>query len=135
LIADNVKFPTKFALTAVFAFITTLQVPVPAHAEPLQPAKEKPDVGVAVKVTVEPWVKFAEHVLPQLMPDGELLTDPPPLLVTFKDCCGGANEAVTDWFEFKVTEHAPVPVHAPLQPVNRYPEPGVAARLTAVPVA
>ena len=38
------------AVTPVAAFTVTVQVPVPLHA-PLQPAKDEPEAGVAVKVT------------------------------------------------------------------------------------
>ena len=43
--------------------------------------------------------------------------------------------AVTDWFEFIVTVHAPVPEHAPPQPVNVEPVAGVAVSVTCVPAA
>lgn len=55
------------------------QVPVPVHA-PLHPVKM--DVGataVAVSTTVAPLLKLAEHVAPQLIPAGELLTEPDPV--------------------------------------------------------
>ena len=70
-----------------------------------------------------------------MMPAGELVTVPPPPLVTVRACCGGPNAAVTDWFDPIVIEHAPVPVQAPLQPLKTNPEPGAAARLTTVPDA
>lgn len=76
----------KFALTEVAAFIVTVQVPVPVQA-PLQPAnREAPEVGVAVRVTLVPWMKLAEQVAPQLIPAGELVTapEPVPVLVTVK---------------------------------------------------
>jgi hypothetical protein len=59
----------------------TVQVPVPEQA-PLQPAKEEPAAGVAVRVV--PCVTDCEQVVPQLMPAGVLVTvpEPVPLLVT-----------------------------------------------------
>jgi len=43
--------------------------------------------------------------------------------------------ALTDFAASIVTLHAPVPLHAPLQPANVEPESGVAAKLTTVPFA
>lgn len=42
-------------MTDVFVFIVTAQVPVPAHAPPLQPAKTDPAVAAAVSVTGVPF--------------------------------------------------------------------------------
>ncbi len=44
-----------------------------------------------------------------------------------------AKVAVTDCAEFIVTEHDPVPEHAPDQPVNVELASGAAASVTAVP--
>jgi hypothetical protein len=68
----------KFALTDFAASIMTLQPPVPLQA-PLQPANVEPESGVAVKLTTVPLAKFAEHVVPQEIPDGELATVPVPV--------------------------------------------------------
>jgi hypothetical protein len=43
------------------------------------------------------------------------------------------NEAVTDSAEVIVTVHAPVPVHAPLQPPNVEPLAAVAVSVRLVP--
>jgi len=45
---------------------------------PDQPAKVEPTAGVAVSVTTVALVKSAEHVAPQLIPAGELVTVPEP---------------------------------------------------------
>jgi hypothetical protein len=45
------------------------------------------------------------------------------------------NVAVTAAAAFIVTTHGPVPVHAPLQPVNVDSPTGVAVSVTAVPAA
>jgi hypothetical protein len=50
-----------------------------AQPEPVQPAKVEPVAGVAVKVTRVPLLYNAEHVLPQLMPEGALVTVPMPV--------------------------------------------------------
>lgn len=57
------------------------QVPVPEHP-PLHPVKLLPDAGAAVRVTVVPEVYCAEQVVPQLMPDGLLVTVPLPVPVS-----------------------------------------------------
>ena len=46
---------------------------------PLQLAREELESGAAVSTTDAPLVKLAEHVAPQLMPDGALVTVPEPL--------------------------------------------------------
>ena len=68
----------KHAVTYVAAFIVTEQLPVPAHA-PLQPANVAPLVGVAVKVTTVPLVRFAWH---KLVPAGQVPLDGPYAYVT-----------------------------------------------------
>jgi hypothetical protein len=42
--------------------------------------------------------------------------------------------ALTDWDALIVTAHAPVPVHAPLQPLNVLPDAACALNVTAVPL-
>jgi hypothetical protein len=66
------------AVTEAAALIVTEQAPAPVHA-PLQPAKVAPLPGVAINVTTVPLAKFAVHVVPQLMPDGLLVTVPLPV--------------------------------------------------------
>src|SRR5262245_6557711 len=124
------------AVTDVAALIVTLQVPVPAQPPPFQPVKSEPAAGVAVSVTVVPFVNPKAHVVPHVMPAGALATvpDPEPLLLTVsvKDC--SANVAVTLWAALIVTVQAvAVPVQPPLQPVNVEPAAGAAVRVTAVP--
>jgi hypothetical protein len=61
----------------------TAQVPVPEQA-PLQPAKDEPAAGAAVKVRGVPGSTDCEQVAPQLIPAGLLVTvpEPDPLLAT-----------------------------------------------------
>ena len=68
----------KVALTAVAAFMVTLQAPVPLQA-PLQPVKAEPEAGVAVRFTTVLLGKLAEQVTPQAIPGGELVTVPVPV--------------------------------------------------------
>jgi len=125
------------ALTDFAASMVTLQAPVPLQA-PLQPANVEPESGVAAKLTTVPLAKLAEHVVPQEIPEGVLVTAPvpAPLLVTVRVKGPGfaVKFALTDFAASIVTLQAPVPVHAPLQPANVEPESGVAVRFTTVPL-
>ena len=130
----------KVAVTLWVLLIVTLQVSeVPLHA-PDQPAKTTFLLdGLAVRVTVLPVLKLAEHSVPQLMPLGLLLTLPEPLFTTlsvyFDGAGAGAKVAVAVAFAASEKLQAAVPVQAPLQPLNTMPASGVAVRLTAVPIS
>jgi hypothetical protein len=65
-------------VTFSFPFIVTMQMPVPEQ-EPAQPANVEPAAGVAVRATMEPLMKLAEHKLPQLVSVIGGLTVPLPL--------------------------------------------------------
>ncbi len=121
------------AVTVKAEFTATVQVPVPVQAPP-QPVKTDPALARAVRSTLVPEVKVAEQVAPQLIPAGLLVTvpEPAPCGVTVSENCG-LKVAVTFWAELMVTLQAPVPEHAPPQPLNTEPAAGVAARLTTVP--
>ena len=116
----------------------TTHAPLPLQS-PLQPANvwEKP--GVGVRATWVPSAKLAEHVDPQLIPAGLLVTvpDPVPFFATVNARVTGTvlNVAVTDRVWLIATTHAPVPLQAPLQPANVEPEAGVGVRVTWVPSA
>ena len=56
----------------------TVHVPVPVQA-PDHPAKVEPALGAAVKVTEVPLEKLALHAVPQLIPEGLLVTVPAPV--------------------------------------------------------
>lgn len=79
----------------------------------------------------------AEHETPQKIPEGVLTTVPEPAPANETDSRKVETEiskfAVTTFAELMVTEHAPVPEQAPLQPVNADPAAAVAARLTTAP--
>ena len=123
----------KVAVTDAAAFIVTVQVLVPVQA-PLQPEKKKPVPGAAVRVTTAPLVNEAEHVAPQEIPAGELVTVPVPALVTVSAKDGNAKVAVTARTALIVTVQVLVPVQAPLQPVKIDPAAGAAVSVTTVPV-
>ena len=65
-------------MTVVAALSVTVHVPVPVQPPPLQPLNVDPAVGAAVKVTAVPLANAAEHVAPQEMPAGVLVTVPIP---------------------------------------------------------
>jgi hypothetical protein len=67
------------AVTVLFALMVILQVPVPEHPPPLHPANNEAEFADAVRVTAVPLLKESEHVEPQLIPVGELVTVPPPV--------------------------------------------------------
>lgn len=98
------------------------------HA-PDQPEKTFPLVGVAVRVTVVPELKFFVQVLelPQEIPDGRDVTEPEPTVVTVNSRGTTANVAVTVTAPVIVTMQEPVPVQAPDQPVKALPPVGSAS--------
>jgi len=134
----SVNAGTNIAVTAVSELTGTVHVPVPAQTAPLQPAKADPDDGVAVNVTTVPELNCEEHVLPQLIPAGLLLTVPEPVPdvpIESVDCIAGeaAKLAVTVLSALRVKVHPPVPEQAPLQPVNAKFCEGVMVSVTTVP--
>ncbi len=59
---------------------------------------------------------------------------PAPLFATVRANCGTTlNVAVTVWAALIVTEHGPVPEHAPAQPANAEPLVALAVKATTVP--
>ena len=70
----------------LFAVIETRQVGDRPAQAPLQPANVEPEDAVAVSVTVLFLTNAAEHWLPQLMPEGLLVSVPlpAPLLLTVR---------------------------------------------------
>jgi hypothetical protein len=77
----------------------------------------------------------ALHVLPQLMPDGLLVTVPVPVPdnVTVSVAAVRLNAAPTDVLPLTVTVHEPVPLHAPDHPANAEFVPAVGVRVIWVP--
>src|SRR5215210_7280279 len=111
----------------------------PEHA-PLQPKKVEPSVGMAVRVTVVPSVTACEQAAAgQLMPAGLLVTVPlpvPPSETVSVWVPGGdegrvLNVAVTFRACVIETVHCvEAPEHAPPQPANDEPPPGLAVSVT-----
>nr|WP_040335034.1 hypothetical protein [Candidatus Magnetobacterium casensis] len=71
--------PVNVAVTLLAADIVTVQVALVPEQSPLQPVKVEPESAAAVRVTEVSLAKPAEHVEPQLIPDGELVTVPEPV--------------------------------------------------------
>jgi hypothetical protein len=72
----------KVAVTVVLAASVKLHAPVPVQP-PAHPAKVEPALGVAVRVTAVPGAKLALQVVPQLIPEGLLVTVPVPVPAFF----------------------------------------------------
>jgi len=122
----------KVAVTAAAALLmVTVHVPVPLQPLPLHPVNVDPEAAVAVRTT-GPSAKFALHVAPQLIPAGALVTVPAPVpaKVTVTGYVVRAKVAVTACACVMLTEHVPVPEHAPLQPVNVDPAAGLSVSTT-----
>jgi hypothetical protein len=117
----------------------TMHVPVPVHAPP-QPVNVEPVAGVAVRVTEVPAAYEALQVPPQSIPLGEEETVPVPVpfFVAARVYEVGVltpNVAVRVVLALTTRAQVPVPVQAPLQPVNVEPEAGVALSAKLVPLA
>jgi hypothetical protein len=68
----------KLATTVVAAVIVSVQVPVPSQGPAPHPVNVDPLAGAAVNVITVPLAKPNEHVAPQLIPAGLLVTVPVP---------------------------------------------------------
>jgi hypothetical protein len=130
----------KVAVTVAAAFMTTVQaVAVPLQAVPLQPANREPDAALAVRVTRVPDAKPCVQSLPQLIPEGELVTVPDPLPERFTVSVLAVDElnvAVIPTAALRVTLQLPVPLQPPpLHPAKVDPDAGLAVNVTRVPDA
>ena len=95
-----------------------------------------PAAGVAVSVTDVPPGNANEHVAPQLMPAGTLVTVPvpAPARMTVSVCDTRSNWAFTVVAAVTVTTHVPVPEQPPpLQPMKFEPALAAAVSVTIVP--
>jgi hypothetical protein len=77
------------------------------------------------------------HVVAAVDPLGLLVTVPGPVFATVRVYfrVAGTNEAVTRRSASIVRLQVPVPLQAPLQPVNTLPLSGVAESVTALPAS
>src|SRR4051812_23740357 len=123
---------SKVAVTLFAASIVTVHAPVPLHAPP-QPMNVESIAAAAVSVTIVPKLNGSVQSVPQLMPVPETVPEPVPAFVTVSVNMLSVNVAVTLFAASIVTVHAPVPVHAPAQPLNIEPVPAAAVSVTIVP--
>jgi hypothetical protein len=127
----------KVAVTVVAAFKEMVQVALVPLQPPDHSANLEPELAAAVSLTDVPGVNFAAHVLPQLTPEGLLVTVPAPVPALFTVSWTGAVEvkvAVTVVAAFKeMVQVALVPLHPPDHPANLEPDLAAAVSLTDVP--
>jgi hypothetical protein len=130
----RISFLAKVAVTERDCDIETVHAPAPAHA-PVHPVKTESFAGVAVNAIEVPVPYGSAQSLGQLIPTGLELTvpDPFPAVATVKTGFF-AIVALTACDPFIVTEHVPIPVQAPDQPLNSESGTGVTASVTTVPV-
>lgn len=122
LLTDSVYLTcVKVAATDVAEDNTTVHAAMPEQPLPVQPVNVYPLAGTAVSLTLAPEVNEALQILPQSMPAGVEVTAPEPLSTTFSATVFGAtgvNVAPTERATDMTTAQAPVPLQAPVQPVN-----------------
>src|SRR5438093_13577156 len=119
-------------MTVVAALTVTVNGPVPLHAALPMSVKVEPVAGVAVSVTTVPLANGAEHVAPQAIPVGALVTVPLPAASGIGGrVWRGRKVAVTVVSAPSGNVHGPVPEQPPpLQPVKVKAAAGVARRAT-----
>jgi hypothetical protein len=123
------------AVTLLAVLMVTTHVGMRTQEQaPPHPAKTWERSGDAVRVIRLSSANASEQSTPHAMPAGRLVTDPPPSGLTVRVKVW-MNVAVTALTAFIVTTQVPTPEHpAPLQPENKEFVPGVATRVTTVPI-
>jgi hypothetical protein len=130
----SVNCRVKLAVTPFAELMVTEQDPAPEQS-PDQLVKTVLAPGAAVRVTTVFLSNCALQVDPQLIPAGELVTVPEPLLMTVRVSCP-VKLAETVLAALMVTEQEPVPEQPdPFHPLNTELAPGVAVSVTTVLVA
>jgi hypothetical protein len=127
----------KVAVTLRAAVIVTLQVFPETELHPLQLVKVELTSGVAVRTTDVPSEYVAEHVPPQLIPAGALVTVPVPvpLRVTVRVLRVEENVGTTDLLALNVTVQLfPETESHPVQPVKLEFTSATGVRVTTVPL-
>jgi hypothetical protein len=140
LVSDRENFVWELSeLNVALQVLATSIIIFPVlHPVPLQPAKVEPATGVAVRVVSVRFANDAEQVLPQLMPEGLLVTVPLPVpffvidRIEFGWTGCGLKVAVQVRATFMVV--TPLLQLVPLHPPNVEPTAGVAVNVTRVPL-
>jgi hypothetical protein len=131
----TIAIALKVAVTDVAAFREMVHVALVPMQPPDHCANLEPDFATAVSLTDVPLVNFAVHMLPQLTPEGLLVTVPAPVpaLVTVSWTIA-LKVAVTDVAAFREMVHvALVPMQPPDHFANLEPDFATAVSLTDVP--
>jgi hypothetical protein len=125
------------AVTATLAVKVTTHVDaVPEQPPPDQPPNRDPELGFSVSVTTLFWSNVAVQVVPQLIPAGELVTDPapePPFATANVSCWLKLAWTVVSAVSVTVQVGASPVQPPPDQPANRDPVAAAAVRTTCVP--
>jgi hypothetical protein len=125
----------KVAVTPCASLIVTLHAAVPEHPAPVHPENVDPGEGVALSVTFWPCAKLPVQDTVQLMPAGELTTDPLPLpaMVSVSGKVGWVLKvAVTDRLALIVMVQGSA-AQSPVHPANTDPGDDTAVSVTRVP--
>lgn len=119
--ASGTVIKLKVGVTVWNAFIVTTHKPVPLQPAPDHPAKNEPPLADALNVTIEPALKFAAQVAPQLMLAGfePTLPLPVPAGVTVKVGAAIFNVSAADPVPLTlealiIATNDPLPVGFPL---------------------
>jgi hypothetical protein len=128
----SLRLLTKFAVTLALADRVKLQAAVPLQP-PVQPLNVNPASGVAFKVTVAPAVKLERQLVPQLIPEGVLVTVPLPVFAAERLTVLRENVAVQVLSAFIATDDAELPEQSPVHDWNLEFVAGVGVKITAWP--
>ena len=123
----------KFADTALFAPIVTVQVDPFELSQPVHPVNSDNVAGVAVSVTAVPITKSLLQAVPQLIPAGDDVTEPLPMPVNDTVSVNRLSMkiAVTDLaFVIETVHVAPETASQPVHPVKSEFAAGAAVSVT-----
>jgi hypothetical protein len=130
----SLRLLTKFAVTLVLDDRVKLQAAVPLQP-PVQPLNVNPASGVAFKLTVVPAVKLKRQVVPQLIPEGVLVTIPLPVFATERLTVSRENVAVQVLLAPIVTDVVELPAQSPVHASSFELAAGVGVKVTSCPAA
>jgi hypothetical protein len=127
----SLRLLTKFAVTLVLDDRVKLQAAVPLQP-PVQPLNVNPASGVAFKLTVAPAVKLKRQLVPQLIPEGVLVTVPLPVFATERLTVLRENVAVQVLLASILTDPSAQSA-CPVHPLNLELAAGVGVKVTICP--